>query len=612
MPDQIYIGNFAKGLKLDRLPFNIDNDAFPTMYNFYSWRGRAKRKRGTKFLGQLERQIQSVVSGALPWQFGPIALVGGAVNLITAFSLESSSTITPGSISFVVGGQTYTEPVPPNGTLIGSGGGTGTINYATGAVTITGGGVGPLIGFFDYFPGLPVMGLEDFTPSTGSTATVNPQYPILLAFDTIYAYQINQTTTAVFFYDVSYYKNTNNPVVWSGMDYQQFWSTNYSGAFWATNNKPGFSFQNINTIVVGNPTTITTAAPHGLITGDFVFLNEITGADAADLNSQAFSITRTSATSFTVPVNTTGDTIDDSGIFQMLTSGLTGQDGIRWYDGDPTSGTGLPTSKTTGWVNFMPPLTAGIVSIDNTPAATYYLVGALAILPFKDRLLFFSPYIQSSTGAPIQLQDTVLWSWNGTPFYNSLIPIGQTFDVRAYYVDQTGFGGYLPAGIPQPLITVSNNEDALLIGFGGDGRKTRFVYTGDDIQPFLFFNINSEIPSSSTFSAVALDKGMIDIGNRGIAITDQQSCSRIDLDIPDSVFQIQGLNFGVLRVNAIRDYKNEWIYFSYPLNNSPWKFPTQTFLFNYRDNTWGVLYENWTHHGTYRAQIKKNMAHNWI
>ena len=44
MPDQIYIGNFAKGLKLDRLPFNIDNDSFPFLWNFYSWRGRAKKK----------------------------------------------------------------------------------------------------------------------------------------------------------------------------------------------------------------------------------------------------------------------------------------------------------------------------------------------------------------------------------------------------------------------------------------------------------------------------------------------------------------------------------------------------------------------------------------
>jgi hypothetical protein len=37
MTEQIYIGDFAKGLLLNKLPFNIYNSAFPTMFNFYSW-----------------------------------------------------------------------------------------------------------------------------------------------------------------------------------------------------------------------------------------------------------------------------------------------------------------------------------------------------------------------------------------------------------------------------------------------------------------------------------------------------------------------------------------------------------------------------------------------
>ena len=200
------------------------------------------------------------------------------------------------------------------------------------------------------------------------------------------------------------------------------------------------------------------------------------------------------------------------------------------------------------------------------------------------------------------MQDTALWSWNGTPFYTLPVPFNQTANVLAYYVDQTGLGGYLPAGISNPIITVSNNEDVLLVGFGGDGRKTRFVYTGNDLQPFLWYNINSELPSASTFSAVTLDKGAIDIGQYGIAMTDQQSCQRVDLDIPDSVFQIQKLNNGFLRVSSIRNFEFEWIYFTYPLSNSLWKFPTQSFMFNYRDNTWSILYENYTAHGRFRFQ----------
>jgi len=96
---------------------------------------------------------------------------------------------------------------------------------------------------------------------------------------------------------------------------------------------------------------------------------------------------------------------------------------------------------------------------------------------------------------------------------------------------------------------------------------------------------------------------MIDIGSLGICITSQQSAERIDLDIPDDVFDIQTLNNGFERINAIRDFFREWIYFSYPVqgNSTSNKYPAQTFLYNYRDNTWAIFYENFTAHGNYRA-----------
>lgn len=613
MPEQIYIGNFAKGLVSSRLPFVIDNDAFPYLFNFYIWRGRAKRKRGTVFLGRLEKQIVSVTSPSSPWQRGSLALVAGAGNLISGFSLEANSSIVPGSLSLVVGANTYTEPSPADGTLIGTPAGSGTINYATGAITISGGGVGPLTGTFSYFPALPVMGLRDFVFATpgGIYSEFAALYPLNLSFDTKYSYQINQTGTP-FFYLTSYYKGTNIPFVWSGQDYQQFWTTNYSGALWATNNKSGLHFVN-GTYTSGSGTAIITfnfkssgVNFTSLIVGDKLWFNEWnTGGSTLNGLTGTVSTATDSANGNYVVTFASSVTVAGTGIAQLLTNSISGQDGIKWYDGDPTSGTGIPTGTGLGWVNFAPPLTATTVALDNGVAGLYYLVGALAIRPFRDRLLFFSPQIQTSTGAVIVLQDTVLWSWNGTPYYALPVPLNQTADKTAYYVDQTGKGGFLSAGISNPIITVSNNQDALIIGFGGDGRKTRFVYTGNDFNPFLFYNINSELPSTATFSSIPMDRGSLDIGIYGLAMTDQQSSQRVDLDIPDQIFNIQAQNNGMLRVNAVRDFLREWVYFTYPVFGSLWKFPTQTFLFNYRDNTWAILYENFTAQGTYRAINKK-------
>lgn len=606
MPDQIYIGNYLKGQRTDRTTFNIDNDAFPLLFNFYSWRGRIKRKRGTETLGRLAYPIKMVTSPTLPWQKSPITITSSSANLKTFISATTDQTIVPGSISILIGATTYTDP-NKNGTL--SGGSGGTINYATGAITFTGVGNTTGTGSYSYYPDYPVMGLRDFT-STNITAN----FPQLVAFDTHFAYECNQAPVNASFYSVSYYKTTQNIVQWSGGNYQQFWTTNYpstttnqSGSLWATNNKPGFNFVNGSYTSGSGTTTVTlnfksnTVNFTSLIVGDQLWFNEWTGSINGNVGSVS-DISGAASGNYVVTFSSSV-TVSGTGIAQLLTNSIAGQDGIKWYDGDPTGGSGFPIDPSVGWVNFAPPLTASTVSIANLPLKKYYLVGALAILPFKDRLLFFSPYVQTSepNTQAIQLQDTVIWSWNGTPYYNSIVPLNQTYDVRSYYVDQTGFGGWLSAGISQPIQTVSNNEDVLLVGFGGNGRKTRFTYTGNDIQPFLFFSINSELPSNATFSSVALDKGALDMGSYGFAITDQQSSQRIDLDIPESVFDISLSNNGAARISAIRDFTNEWVYFSFVPNNSQWTFPTQSFLFNYRDNTWAVLYENFTCHGNYRA-----------
>lgn len=626
MPDQVYIGNFAHGLKNRVKSFNNDNDSFSALMNAYAWRGQVKRKRGTSSLARFQRQIALVASVTLPWQKS-LSLTAGAVNLITALNLESEGSITLGTINFTINSAVYTEPTPPDGTLLKNGGADpgSTINYATGEITIAGGGSNAIVGFFSYFPDLPVLGLEDFISNLASE-----QFPLLIGFDTTYSYEINQSGTP-FFYNVNYYKNSNVPFKWSGQDYQQFFSTNYQHAFWASNNKPGLNLVN-GAYVSGSGTTNITftftypsfsgivGAFTSLVIGDVLWFNEwSTGGSTLDGQSGIVTDITGAATGTYVVTFQTSRIAAGTGIAQLLTNTVTGQDGIKWYDGDPTGNTGIPntTPQTSfpldhlGWANFAPPLTAGIVSIDDETESKYYLVGALHIVDFKDRLLFSSPWIQTSTGSPIQLQDVMLWSWNGTPYYNDLVPSfpnnREIFDVRAYYVDQVGFGGYLPAGISKPLTTLSPNEDVLLIGFGGTGKKTRFIYTGNDLQPFLFYLINSEMPSSSTFSAITMDKGMIDVGQFGICMTTQQSADRIDMDIPNEVFQIQALNNGQDRVNAVRDFYNEWIYFSYPTGSGQatrgsYVYPSNTFFLNYRDNTWAIFYENFTHHGTYRKQ----------
>lgn len=629
---KLVVRPIEKGIRTDRLAFNIDNDSFPVLVNAYQWRGRVKRKRGTSFLGRLTRFFNSASTS-----YGAITSItldgAGSGNLLTGFSLQANGNIVPGSVTFTDSNTAtvYTDPAM-NGTLSPS----GTINYATGAINIGVGNAGHVITTvtFLYYPNIPVMGLEDWISAAET-------FPGTIAFDTTYSYNI-LTMSPYAIYDVSFYKNpptatypgylhktTVTPTSWNGQDYQQFWTTNYQGAFWATNgiNVP-FSTQNIGmqfkpivsvTVIAGGPPATATLqiTGHGLSVGDFLFINEV--ATTTGINWQTgYVITVTDANNVIVEFpNATIASNGTGGIAQYLTNrSNTTLDCIRWYDGDPTNGS--PTTPvlngTLGWVNFMPPLSRSAFSIADQPSAIYYLVGARMIVPFKDRLLFLGPVIQSSSGSPLYLQDTVIYSQNGTPYYTAsftgdvsasttvfnpiLVPINQTATANAYFEDQTGFGGFITAGYDQPINTAVSNEDALIIGF--TNKQTRLIYTGNDILPFNFFSINSELGSTSTFSAITLDRGALTIGPNGIILSSQVSAQRIDLQIPDQIFEFNLLSNGTQRVCAQRDFINEWIYFTYLDNEVSYIYPNQTLQYNYRDDSWAIFNECYTTYGQFR------------
>ncbi len=624
MGDKLTVGPISKGLKNNPLAFYIDNDSFPTLINSYQWRGRIKRKRGTSQLGRLNLSVSTT---------------DGAGNAAFTLTPNGASVISTGTSQFAVGNELFSDPggaSPVN--LISTGSGSATLNRTTGAVTITGSNISTTV---LYYPGIPVMGLEDLNLNA-------TQFPGTLGFDTFYSYNIS-TSNPYTIYGVNFYKNpatatypgyvaktTQTKLNWNGADYRQFWTANYQNALWATNgidlpftgSKNGMQFKLITTVTVISPTTATlTITAHGLVIGDFVFVNEVVTTSGINFQT-GFVTTVTDANNVIVTFpNATIATNGTGGIAQYLTSNaVTGVDCIRWYDGDPTVNNGI-----NGWVNFAPPLLSGpnnTFVIDDQPPAQYYLVGARVILPFKDRILFFGPVIQSSTSTPVYLQDTVIYSQNGTPYYTasftgsplssttqffSLLtpPIPSTTNQfqssspSSYFEDQTGFGGFITAGIAQPILTVSPNEDTLIVGFSN--KQARFVYTGNDLLPFNFFTVNSELGSGSTFSSVTLDRAVLSVGPNGIIASNQVGSQRIDIDIPDQIFQFNLANNGFSRVCAQRDFINEWIYFTYPDNEFSYIYPNQTLQYNYRDESWAIFNESYTTYG----QFRKTSGETW-
>lgn len=611
--NRLIISNFRTGLEKNLEPFNISNDAFPVLENAYIWRGKALRKRGIQSLARLRRDLEDVDlgnTGASPWSFNLYSTVTPAIS-------NPDAQLVPGTVVITITGPiVFTDQ--GDGTLTSAtAGNSGTIDYSTGDIVLThtaGAGIATTV-TFSYLPALPVMGLEDFNVG-------NSPQPILLAFDTEYSYQFNQGTNL--FYDTTFYKTTDIPFIWNGENYDQFWTTNYlgttslintaagTGCLWATNGNPGVHFLNA-TYTAGTGTAtwdITFTDPSAnpfqtLQIGDILWFNEwsgstdvngISGTVSDDTNAATgqykvdFAISPTIAVTFT-------------GIVQMMTNFLPDEDGIRWYDGDPNSAA-PPTNP--GWVNFAPPLSEYDATTNPNPQ---YLVGCKVIIPFKNRLLCGGVYLRTSSGPLEFLPNRFVFSQVGTPYYSNPMPAPLSTlnpDPAAWY-QIIGRGGFVGAPIDDNIVTVGENDDLLIVLF--ESQPLKLIFTSNDTLPFVFQAISAELGGLGTFAGIKLDEGLLSVGTYGFTMTTSTSVQRIDLQIPDEVFDVGQASDKDKRITAVRDYQKEYVYFTFcPANRSNDTFNTRTLLYNYRENTWAQFEETFTTYGTLRRTTNRTWA----
>lgn len=415
--------------------------------------------------------------------------------------------------------------------------------------------------------GTPVMGLK-----TWEQPGINVQ--TLIAFDTTASYEYNGTAFVAL--------PSVMPVVWSGTDYQFFYTANYANAFWATNSKPGLHGASIQAITnaVAPTAQVTTTAPHGFTTGQTVVFINVGGM--TQINGQSDTITVTGATTFTL------DTIDTStyGVYTAngfaLNSSVSvaGQDGIRYYG---------VLSNGTGWANYNPP-------IDTNNA----LLGALLIFPYRGYLVFLN-----TTEGNEQLQSSFTnrarWIQIGTPYYSPPQPVFpniQGVDVNAARDDIFGRGGANDAPTNESIVGAAFIRDILVVYFTRSTWRLRFVNNAQN--PFVWERVNIELGSDCTGSTIPFDKGLMAIGNRGIVISDGNDTIRFDEKIPDEIFNIRQSNFGFNRVQGIRTFRSKLSYWTIPSDlNSDGTYPDQVLVFNYDTKNWALFDDVFTCFGYY-------------
>lgn len=225
---------------------------------------------------------------------------------------------------------------------------------------------------------------------------------------------------------------------------------------------------------------------------------------------------------------------------------------MRYYDGNANA-----------WNNFRP-------QIDTVPD---YVFTALIIVRFKNRLLLFNTWEGPNAGAAVNYQNRCRYSQVGNPLASDS------------YQKTTG-GGAVDATTTEAAITVEFIRDRLIVFF--ESSTWELVYTGNNVMPFSWQQINTELGAESTNSIIPFDKVAIGVGNVGIHACSGTNVERIDERIPDSVFEIHNENDGVKRVYGIRDYFVEMLYWTFPSSdaNSTFPYPNRVLIYNYQKDTW--------------------------
>lgn len=551
------------GVQNDVRPWLIPDQAFAQLINAYVFRGRVRKRFGSYLMnGEVNSDVAQLYSrlridiGVTP---GPLP-VPDANGLVS--QLQIGQMFSVGDDMFTVyqlGADVLTYSTNPSATA--------TINSTTTPNTVTFSGEAAMQSVY-FYPSLPVMGLVSY-----DTSLLNDE-PVY-AFDTQFAYQFTGTGGGGW--------ERLGTATWSGADYEFFWGSTYRGPFnsdaflFVTNfHAPdrqkywdGANWNQLSPILNGSFRLLTSRiiVP---FKDRLICLNTIE-------NNEGTQVTSSTMYPGTAPV--TGD----------FTGIITGFPVTSVNDQKFLVGTTVYSVLS---------VAAGAqalgVEVINTrvtpPTATFDAATGEIIITGNNnnpnQIVYWLPNTGGTTAAYV---NRCRFSQNGSPVSSN------------GWVDTIGGkGGYIDAPTKEQIITCDFLKDRLIVYF--ERSTWELAYTNNQILPFVWQQINTELGAESTFSVVPFDKIVLGVGNVGIHACNGNNVDRIDQKIPDTVFAISNDNEGVYRVYGIRDYFNEMVYWSFPYNFNSQKYPNRVLVFNYKTGTWAFNDDSITAFGYYQRQ----------
>ena len=547
--DRFFIAPYDQksGLQTNVKPWLIPDEAFSNLTNAYVFRGRVRKRFGSRWFQD------NVLLSRFRVLVGETSSAGSLTGTVPASGTTSVTVGAPGQW-FLVGDVLFT--VNTTGALLISNGSatTATFNQSTGEFVFTAVYDNtiptPVLQALEnvyWYPGFPAMGLLKYETSVSDNE-------ITVGFDTSYSY----------IYNNGWNRLAMGAATWTGTDSEFFWGTTYTTAdasttaFFVTNfNPPDGIRYYLSSTEVWNQAVFNYGVTDLMVTTDG------SGAYSATLAGgfigQSFIIGTT--------------------IFTIIAA--TGALGVQSLTTAAPMGTGT-YNTTTGALTF----TGAKISTEIYYTGNNYVNTAAIIVIFKNRMLLFNTIE------------------NGVPYPNRCrySQIGSVLDPSAWFTQIPGKGGAVDATTVEAVNTVEFVKDRLIVSMTNS--TWEIVYNGNQVYPFVWQQINTELGSEASFSVVPFDKVALYFGGLGIHACNGSNVERIDQNIPEEAFNVSNANAGIYRIYGIRDYFLEMVYWSFPSTDtsSLSYFPNSILVYNYKNGTWAINYDTITCFGYFNPQ----------
>lgn len=230
------------------------------------------------------------------------------------------------------------------------------------------------------------------------------------------------------------------------------------------------------------------------------------------------------------------------------------------------------------------------------PQTGPYVQTARIIVAFKNRLLLLNTIENDNVitgpaplGTNTQYVNRLRYSAYASPFQQN----------AWYEPDQSDNSGnpqlgvaigadFIDATTEEEIISAEFIKDRLIVFFSQS--TWEIVYTGNQVAPFAWQKLNTELGSQAEKSTVPFDQFILTMSNIGVHSCNGQNVVRIDEKIPDEVFEIRDKELGIERIAGIRDFFVECVYWSFPSDDiTPVeKFPNRVLLYNYKNDSWAL------------------------